>query len=418
MVEGMAKRVRPLPSAPPQQQTRAADAFQTTLSHLAAKRATAVSLTDLYRFGLEPSPDQCLRNAQFIYHELPIRVAQRVADLKALPFGLSEHPLVRDGIRHYENTVYGLVTTPKPNTVEAEHEYACLTASLLTNHRTIPMAIARAIYELRTARQLSSAEQALLNRRLDDFFMARISMRFLIEHYIASHACHPGFSGVIATECCPLEIVTQARADVEAMAVRQLGVCPAIEVLGNPKRAFRYVPSHLYFIASELLKNSVRATVESAAAAGTPSHKLPPVRAILVCGGEDDAFESVSIKIEDQGMGIKRSDMDKVFSYTYTTAPHPENAVFPNATASLSKAGDMRQEKSDPMAGLGIGLPLSRLYSRYFGGDLEIISMEKYGTDAYLMLPHFGDDVEILPDPIAQSPSQQGSCPKGAQYKA
>jgi pyruvate dehydrogenase kinase 2/3/4 len=54
---------------------------------------------------------------------------------------------------------------------------------------------------------------------------------------------------------------------------------------------------------------------------------------------------------------------------------------------------DMKVEMSvpgsdvSPLAGLGYGLPISRNYARYFGGDLVLMSMEGYGTDGYIYLP-------------------------------
>ncbi|CAN0314005.1 unnamed protein product, partial [Ectocarpus fasciculatus] len=34
-----------------------------------------------------------------------------------------------------------------------------------------------------------------------------------------------------------------------------------------------------------------------------------------------------------------------------------------------------------PLAGFGMGLPLSRVYARYFGGDVLLKSMEGFGMD-------------------------------------
>ena len=45
---------------------------------------------------------------------------------------------------------------------------------------------------------------------------------------------------------------------------------------------------------------------------------------------------------------------------------------------------------ASPLAGLGYGLPISRNYARYFGGDLHVMSMEGYGTDSFIYLPRLG----------------------------
>jgi hypothetical protein len=47
--------------------------------------------------------------------------------------------------------------------------------------------------------------------------------------------------------------------------------------------------------------------------------------------------------------------------------------------------------RNSPLAGLGYGLPVARQYARYFGGDLQIMSVEGYGTDAFVHLNRFGN---------------------------
>lgn len=57
----------------------------------------------------------------------------------------------------------------------------------------------------------------------------------------------------------------------------------------------------------------------------------------------------------------------------YSTAPHPSKSDL----------------NTVPLAGYGYGLPISRLYARYFHGDIILISAEGYGTDAVIYLKVF-----------------------------
>lgn len=388
--------------------------FAKRLEALAACKPTYVSLEDLYRFGLQPSKDQSLRNAQFMHHELPIRLAHKAVGLRDLPFGLNESPQIQWALASLEDGLRRLVSAKFPVTHAEEEQFASLVAGILLDHRRVPHAIAGAVHDLRLKESLQPSEQRLLDRRLDDFFIGRISMRFLTEHYIASHDCHPGFSGVIATECCPHEVVKRAARDVADTCLHQLGVAPEISVLGDPGTSFRYVPSHTYFIASELLKNSCRAAVEAARREGGAPRA---VRCVIVCGRESEAHETVSIKVADESGGIKRSDMADIFSYTYSTAPFEAEGGFTEDTATLASAGDMSTGVNYPMAGLGVGLPLARLYSNFFGGNMDIISMEGYGTDAYVSLPHWRS---LSGSPVEASPAQAGGqvCLDGDRFEA
>jgi pyruvate dehydrogenase kinase 2/3/4 len=144
----------------------------------------------------------------------------------------------------------------------------------------------------------------------------------------------------------------------------------------------------------------------------------------VVALGDSD----VTIKIGDEGGGMKKGETKKCWTYLHSTAPPPpemegasngdgseddeedddkeirsETGTYGMALGSISRnsatsnsglssSGDDSNSdggddgdggsKAGALAGYGFGLPLSRLYCRYFGGDLSIVSMEGFGTDA------------------------------------
>ena len=152
-----------------------------------------------------------------------------------------------------------------------------------------------------------------------------------------------------------------------------------MEIFGDPQFSFAYVSPHLHQMIFELVKNSLRAVADRFQnAAGDP----PSVRLVVAEGNED-----ITVKISDEGGGIPRSGMPSIWTYMYSTAKSP----LPESEDDLVVGG------TTVLAGYGYGLPLSRLYARYFGGDLSIISMEGYGTDAYLHLNRLGNVMEPLP---------------------
>ncbi|KRY56074.1 [Pyruvate dehydrogenase (acetyl-transferring)] kinase, mitochondrial, partial [Trichinella britovi] len=195
-----------------------------------------------------------------------------------------------------------------------------------------------------------------LNYFLNRFYLMRISNRMLINQHIMRFAKLKNDGKHTCDRIDP---------DCDVAGVLE------VEDEGKPIR-IAYIPSHLFHITFELLKNALRAVVEHHGNKGTDS-ELPPVQVTIYKGKVD-----LSLKIHDEGGGIPRMAMDKLFAYHYTTAPKPVDRC--------------------PMAGLGYGLPLSRLYAWYFHGDMTVVSFEGFGTDACIYLKALAENAnELLP---------------------
>lgn len=360
---------------------------------------TGITLQQLFEYGSDLTHTKLIHAANFLRHELPIRLAHRVTDLDDLPHDLSQMPSVQLVKEWYITSFEEIEQHPKVNTIQDEQSFTALMIEIKNRHNATLYTMARGVHELKQdlyrtfgdtgnglghkyLERADLADLADIHRFLDAFYMSRIGIRMLMSQHIALHEPdEPGWVGCICETSSPAEIALAAIDTARHMCIRQYGDVPEIEFHGHTDITMPFVPSHLHHMLFEVIKNSMRAVVEFHGV----DNPMPAIR-IVIADGESN--EDVCIKISDEGGGIARSAMPRIWSYLYTTADHQ---AFDLLDAPHDFAGDA------PLAGLGYGLPISRLFARYFGGDLQIISMEGFGTDAYLHLKRVGNASEPLP---------------------
>lgn len=223
--------------------------------------------------------------------------------------------------------------------------------------------IAQGINEYKRKRQRMQIDTNI-QEFLDRFYMSRIGIRMLIGQHIAltderGHG-DPNYVGIICTRTNVQELAQEAIDNARFVCEDHYGLfdAPKVQLVCKGDLNFMYVPGHLSHMLFETLKNSLRAVVDLH---GEDKSDFPVTKVIVAEGKED-----ITIKVTDEGGGIARSAIPLVWTYMYTTVDQTPD-LDPESNKSDFKA---------PMAGFGYGLPISRLYARYFGGDLRLISMD------------------------------------------
>ena len=363
------------------------------LEALAAESPTPLRLKDMYHYACNGDTTQRLRNAQFLLHELPIRMARRAMDLLTLPHGLSQTTHIRNVAEKYMKYIEMLQQITPPTTDEEETAFTNILQSIVIDGKSIPMTISQGISSWLESNkeEVSKASLQEMENALYRFFTARVGLRFLMNHHILSdpHRKPEGLLshlqlsssnslGCIQTDCDPVKEIRSVIENVTKQTNDCYGVCPKIELIDSraTNEGFTYAPHHLQYMVAELLKNACRATVGRYSGS---DDAMPPVQVVVVQGSED-----VSIKVADNGGGATRSTMERIWKFAHSTSPDLEdNTDFGKDVFSGSKIR-------------GFGLPLARIYARYFGGELTLLSIEGHGIDAYLYLPRLGSSCEKL----------------------
>jgi len=377
------------------------------LQYFGKKKQSGVSLTALMETGrgerlkefdllVDTSKQQAgaservqIQVACFLHRELPIRLAHRAVELENSQL-YKESQSIRNVCSWYKRSFAQIRAAPAPVDLEKEAKFAKVIEDIYERHSATLITMAKGAHEFRTNKGINDisafADLKDVQKKLDEFYMSRIGMRMLIGQYLAlkQPATSPNMIGLVSTAASPYEIALQVIEDAAYVCKRTHGDAPDVKILGRTDLHFPYVPSHISYMLLELLKNSMRATIETHGV-----EKMPQIK-IIIADGEDN--EDVVIKVSDEGGGIKRSNMSRIWSYLFTTAdPAVLNRMLNN---SDSEVRDF--DTASPLAGLGYGLPISRNYARYFGGELTIMSMEGYGTDSFIYLPRLGNKNGVL----------------------
>mmetsp|Transcript_32651 Transcript_32651/g.55399 ORF Transcript_32651/g.55399 Transcript_32651/m.55399 type:complete len:507 (+) Transcript_32651:3-1523(+) len=426
--------------------------LQKLLREYGAKHTTPLSINQMFDFGQYDSPGRnrsttLLAAAQFVHEELPVRVAHLIQDLLALPFGLSQNSAIQEVVELFHTTINEVTEHPRPKSSKEERELRERIKKMLRRHRNIVTHMRSAL----ASDLLSEDEKLSLQPFLDRFYATRIGNRTMLAHYVElGQAKKDNWVGLINDKCHISKVVSSAYSIATAVCTQHHQIQPpSLVVVGATDTTIRYVESHLEYMLTEVLHNSIYSTWQHHTAKTEMKSVSPlPEIKVVIAEGEKD----ITVAILDQGGGFGRKNFDSIWTHLhfpdscFITHHHgngSENNILSSSSrssstddssssssSSCSTEGDSMRDNcyinknhdSDSINSkdtLGVnahdlsplingysraaprlsqnGLPVCRLYARHFGGELSIQAMENYGCDVFITLRKDGDFPEAIP---------------------
>ncbi|MCJ8732604.1 hypothetical protein PDJAM_G00213340 [Pangasius djambal] len=356
------------------------------VDHYSRFSPSPLSMKQFIDFGSENACEKT--SFMFLREELPVRLANIMKEINLLPDNLLRTPSVRLVQSWYIQSLLDILEFKEKNATNGKviSDFTAAVIKILSRHNDVVPTMAQGVVEYKEAYGTDPITSQNMQYFLDRFYMSRISIRMLLNQHtllfggkVQVNPAHPKQIGSIDPHCRVTDVIKDAYENARDLCDRYYMNSPELkleEFNGNePNKPVTvvYVPSHLYHMVFELFKNAMRATMELYGDA----MEYPPIHVKIVLGEED-----LTVKVSDRGGGVPLRKIDRLFTYTYSTAPRPQ----------------MDTSRAAPLAGYGYGLPISRLYARYFQGELQLYSMEGHGTDAVIYIRALStESIERLP---------------------
>ena len=336
------------------------------------------------QFPLKES--QILASCEYTQNELPVRLAKRVVAFQRLPFIVGMNPYISRVYYQYYEAFDRLRAFPPIKDLESEAQF---TKALLRQTQlladVIPT-IAQGFHECKKYMNIKDTTSFI-----DDLITARIGLRVIGEQHVdLSHQYRdslendnnrnsseeqghnvnsitgstsssldsdqtpimttvPGLKdwvGSIHTNLQPAKLLEQLCLYVQNVCELHYGTSPEFIIDGNIDTIMTYIPSHLEYIAMELLKNAYRATIDHSTMARRLYH--PPIR-ITVSKG----MKYVGIRIRDEGGGIPKAHFPHVFEYSWTSVKERDDISSDGSAGGGAPGTFSIQANLDLQAGIG-----------------------------------------------------------------
>ncbi|CAH2355793.1 [Pyruvate dehydrogenase (acetyl-transferring)] kinase 2, mitochondrial [[Candida] railenensis] len=397
-----------------------------------------VSLRQLAGYGKTLTKQKIIHSANFVRLELPIRLAMRIRDLQTLPFGVVNNFHLAQIYESYYHSFNAFRKIGTINTLDDNDKFCETLSSLLDDHVfNLPHLMMGAL----EVSILTDLPQNELDQFMSSMIRSRISRRVIVEEHLSLTDNYktspystkpPDFIGEIFAQCNAAEelkivsgVIKKSMVDIYP----DVNKMPELEIDGDLNSTFPFMVPHLHYLFGEILRNSYEATINKYKDVEF-GEKMPPIKITII-----DSNQDVIFRISDQGGGIPHDKLNGVWSFmkplniaknsleNFHRIPglqlYHNLKVTPGGSSIVGGSKDKEEvlnnssltephkqtdsprgeDKQSTLSALvnrggefkfGLGLPMCKVYTDYWNGDLSMNSLEGYGSDTCLTLKKLG----------------------------